>query len=432
MARSGVLNVYIEEFSPRAGWIFKLIFEDLLGLKLKISGEIPAKSPLLNYSEKEIPGSFSIKPSGLLSEKDIRSQKIVMGEYEGLPVFFMCKGGDLPFDPFSMAFYLVSRYEEYLPFQPDQHGRFPHTESMAYKEGFLNKAIVNRLARILRDRLHQRFPDLEFNSPAYRFIPTVDVDIAFAHIGKGLVRTCGSLIRLLLKGDLKEARRRIRTMRGKDEDPYDNFDQLLTRFTDHSLEAVFFILAGDLGPYDRNLSLKNRRFASLIKNLSKFADIGIHPSYSAGHEAGRIAKEMKRLAGVTGVIPEKSRQHFVKMRFPDTYETLINVGIKEDYSMGYASIPGFRAGIASPFTFYNLHMEKETSLHIYPFMFMDTTLSDYLKLKPEDYLQEVRPLIDETRAVGGTLTGIWHNYALEDDKSKHEAFKEILKKVAEQ
>ena len=434
MARSGVLNVYIEDISPRVGWVFKLVFEDLLGLNLNMTSDSSALSlseqPVLNYSTAEASHLLSVTPYGLLSETGLRSQDITMGQYESLPVFFSTGGGDMPFDPFSMIFYLVSRYEEYLPFQADAHGRFPHTESLAYKEGFLDIAIVNRLALKLKDLLLQKFPELEFNCPGHRFIPTIDVDIAFAHLGKGFVRTYGSMAKLILKRDFKEISGRIKTMKGKAEDPYDNFDFLLSAFSRHALEPVFFILAGTPGPYDRNLSLRNKLFADLLKNLSERADIGVHPSYGAGNYPRKIEIEISRIADVTGREVSKSRQHFVRMKFPDTYDALIQNGIREDYSMGYASISGFRAGIASPFRFYNLREEKEASLMVYPFMFMDTTLDDYMKLEPEEYLNAVIPLIEEVKAVGGTLIAIWHNYALADDAQKHKAFKKILDKAA--
>jgi len=430
MARSGVLNVYIEEFSPRAKWIFHLMLEDLLGLQLKMVDEIPDDQPILNYSTKEIPGSLTIIPHGLLSEKDIRPQEILMGEYQDDPVFFMQNGGDLPFDPFAMAFYLVSRYEEYLPFKADAHGRFPHTESLAYKEGFLHLAIVNRIAFRLKEILGEKFPELEFHLPEYQFFPTVDIDIAFAHLGKGFVRTYGAMLKLLLKGDLKEIGRRFRSMQGKADDPYDNFAFLLESFSTYGYDPVFFVLAGDPGPYDRNLSTGNKKFAELIKDLSNQTQIGIHPSYGAGNNIERINKEIRRIDHLTGKQVEKSRQHFVKMSFPDTYEALLEAGISKDYSMGYASYSGFRAGIASSFNFYNLKTDQETSLQVYPFMFMDTTLDDYLSLEPEAYLDAVAPMIEEVKAVRGTLIGIWHNYALADNTKKHKAMLEILSKAS--
>jgi hypothetical protein len=54
-----------------------------------------------------------------------------------MPVFCQRQIGDLPFDPLAATFYLVSRYEEYLPFIPDEHGRFPAKQSFAFSNGFL-------------------------------------------------------------------------------------------------------------------------------------------------------------------------------------------------------------------------------------------------------------------------------------------------------
>ena len=106
---------------------------------------------------------------------------------------------------------------------------------------------------------------------------------------------------------------------------------------------------------------------------------------------------------------------------------LIKNGIKEDYSMGYADSHGFRASIATPFSFFNLKDNSETNLKIYPFMMMDTTLHDYLGLEPDKYLEAVMPVIEEVKACKGTLSGIWHNYAMADNPREHHAFREIMK-----
>jgi hypothetical protein len=58
---------------------------------------------------------------------------------------------------------------------------------------------------------------------------------------------------------------------------------------------------------------------------------------------------------------------------------------------------------------------------------MDTTLSDYMGLLPEEYMKAILPIIEEVKEVNGSLIGIWHNYALADDQEKHLAFKTILK-----
>jgi hypothetical protein len=137
--------------------------------------------------------------------------------------------------------------------------------------------------------------------------------------------------------------------------------------------------------------------------------------------------EINRIKEVTGKSIRSSRQHFVRMQLPGTYNRLMEKGINKDYSMGYAGASGFRASIAAPFNFFDLSTEKETALRVYPFAFMDSSLGDYLNLQPGQYHNSVQPLIDEVKGCGGLLIGIWHNYALADDIDKHAAFRSILK-----
>ena len=67
----------------------------------------------------------------------------------------------------------------------------------------------------------------------------------------------------------------------------------------------------------------------------------------------------------------KSRQHYIRMNLPETYRLLLENGIKEDHSMGYGSINGFRASVASAFIGMTLGQIKETKLIIRPFCYME-------------------------------------------------------------
>jgi hypothetical protein len=427
MAGSEVVNILVDDYGPRAEWIFRLIFEEILGMKAVVNptGGTAGKIAL-NYSLSDIAGMPAIRPAGLLAERGIKRQHISVDDHDGMPVFYRVEGGDLPFDPFSMAFYLVSRYEEHLPFEPDRHGRFPHTAALAWKEGFLGMPLVNRLAMTIRDLLLKYYPGLPSPPGKYSFVPTVDVDLAYAHLGKGFLRTCGAMAKLLLKVKAGEIHNRLRSMLGKQKDPYDNFEWMNRVFEGFGLQAVYFVLVGDRSPYDRNLSVRNKRFAELIKVLDQHGSIGIHPSYRSADEPVRIAKELDRLQKVCGRKINKSRQHFVRLALPDTYRELLKYGITDDYSMGYPSICGFRASIATSFSFYDLMDEQLTGLRVHPFMFMDTSLGDYMELQPAQYATALKPVIGEVKKYNGTLCGIWHNYALGDDEQKQRAFEEII------
>jgi len=82
--------------------------------------------------------------------------------------------------------------------------------------------------------------------------------------------------------------------------------------------------------------------------------------------------------------------------------------------MGYADNVGFRAGICTPFTFFDLLEDKEISVTIHPFAYMDGSLNQYLGLSIEESIQKIKQLKREVKAVNGQFIGVWHNETLND------------------
>ena len=122
------------------------------------------------------------------------------------------------------------------------------------------------------------------------------------------------------------------------------------------------------------------------------------------------------------------------MSLPDTYRRLIEEGILEDYSMGYASAAGFRAGTCRPFYFFDLELNTETALKIFPFQVMDRTLKDYMGLSEEEAYKIMRSLVDSVYEMGGTFVSIWHNEAFSDHgewKGWREIYIRILDYISE-
>ena len=251
--------------------------------------------------------------------------------------------------------------------------------------------------------------------------------MAFAHLGKGLIRSVGGFGKLVLRFKLKEIFERILTLAGIISDPFNNFDKLIEQQKKYNLKSLFFVNLGDYGTYDKNISYKKKRLRKLLKKLDQSAEIGTHPSYKSNENSEKVKIEKERLEGILNSKVTKSRQHFLLLSFPETYNNLINSGITDDYSMGYASQMGFRAGICNSYNFYDLAGEKETSLRIHPFAFMDTMLEEYLKLNSAQIVEYVKPLIEETKKYNGELIAIWHNYALSNNKEKLRVYREIIK-----
>jgi hypothetical protein len=187
---------------------------------------------------------------------------------------------------------------------------------------------------------------------------------------------------------------------------------------------------GDRAQFDKNLSPRSRTLQKLIQSLQKNNLIGIHPSYQSHSKKEKIGIEKTRLEKITNKTIERSRQHFLKLDFPTTYENLISNAVKEDFTMGFASQIGFRAGICAAYPFFNLQENKERPLWIHPFQIMDGTLNHYLRLSPEQAISKIEKIVAQTKAVNGTFVSLWHNSSLSEQgewKDWTEVYKKLVK-----
>lgn len=403
-----------------------IILKQLLGLDYEILTDrvafIQSKLPKISYaSERLCQEEFHIPLHSLLFEKGIQPQTIEVFHHFNLPAFFKKPSmkEDLPFDLFAMAFYLVSRYEEYLPYKADKYGRFPAEESLAFQSGFLERPLVNLWVKKLGELLNQKFPEVRLRPPIYSFQPTYDIDFAWAFLNKGFVRTIGGLLRNLLRFEIEEMIQKGKVFLGLKEDPFFTFKYLDSLHEKYKLNPIYFFLLADWGEFDKNISPKNPAFQKLVLDLTRKYNFGIHPSFRSNAENQFVKIEKTRLEKIAGKPVFKSRQHFLKLAFPKTYRNLLEVGIKADYTMGYASQIGFRASIAHPYKWYDLQNEQITDLTIHPFAVMDVTLKQYLKIPPEKGLKKVQALIQNCKDVEGTFTTLWHNSSLSNEKDWH-------------
>lgn len=427
--------IYSTKTSERLKYILKYIFKDIYGLEYRLIHTIDefkaSEFIKINYSQEQIDGAIHIKPADLLFETDILQKKIEVGIWDNLKVFFETeKSADVPFDIFSASFYLISRYEEYLPFSADQHGRFEANQSLAYKNNFLYDPIIDQWACKLALVIKSKYPSFTICDRVFKYISTIDIDNAYAYLYKGTVRTIGAAMRDLIKLNADENKKRIETIKGE-KDPFDTYGYLYEIHNKYGINPIWFFLVGNYSTYDKNLPLDNEAFQNLIKEISINAEVGIHPSYESNKDFNQLEKEYSYIKEITGKPVTKSRQHYLKLMINETYRNLIKLGIKEDYTMGYATEVGFRAGTCTPFNFYDLYAEKETNLKIFPFQVMDATLNQYLKLDVDAAIEKVSMLINKVKQVKGTFISLWHNESL-SDHGNWKGWEPVYKKMFEQ
>jgi hypothetical protein len=413
------LLVYAHPVTPRIKYIFHLLLTGLNGFDISFTSNreqfISHPGPKVSYTSNPLSDEVFFRPAGLLFEEGVHPVETDFIDFKGHPAFFRVdsKGTAFTFDPFAASFFLVSRYEEYLPFTKDIHDRFPAEQSIAFRNGFLDRPLVNIWSIHIAELIRGRFPDLPVKPRIFQFQPTVDIDSAYAYRHKGFLRNTGGYLRSLIRLDINEIRERTGVLAGWQHDPFDTYGYLLDLHTTYGLKPDYFILLGDYGRKDKNLSYRNKLFRELIRDLAKTGKTGIHPSY-ASSDPVKLKIEINRLSSILGRQVTMSRQHFLRLRLPTTYRNLVDLQVSHDFSMGYPSSPGFRAGICDPFTFYDLEREAELPLVIHPFTVMDGTLKDYMDLDPQAALHVIKDLIDRVKAVNGTFIPIWHNESLCD------------------
>ena len=409
-----MILVYTHKITPRLRYVFKHIFTRTLLIPVKFTTTIEefiAHSGLkMTYSKAPLGKEFFIRSNDLLFEQGVNDLDINIFNYEDVPCFFNAGSKSvLPFDVFAASFFLLSRYEEYLPHVRDIHERFTAEQSLAFKYRFLEKPVIDIWAYKLLDKLQEKFPNYAYKKRTYKYISTIDVDNAYAYKYKSLIRTFGGFVKDFFGLKLKTFWDRFVILTNIKKDPYNTFTSILTLKEQYKIDTIFFFLVADYTTFDTNVSAAKNKFRLLIKSIGDYAKIGLHPSYFSMKDEVLLKKEKERLEAITNTPMEKSRQHYLRFSLPETYQNLIDLEIKEDYSMGYASHVGFRASTCTPFYFYDLDFEIQTPLKIVPFALMDTTLNDYMELTPRQSLGKIRELKNEVKAVNGTFVTLFHN-----------------------
>ncbi len=370
----------------------------------------------INYSAKEFDEAvFAVSPHPLLFEKDIKEQNIVCSRWNGLKVFFPAKG-DIPFDIFAASFFLVSRYEEYLPHAKDMYGRYAHENSTAFRHDFLNVPLINQWLMAFSAQLKQTFPLWEPKHAEFTFLPTYDIDEAFSYRHKQGWRFLGATVKDMLSGNWKRIGIRNKVRSGFLPDPFDSYGWMDELHRQHQLKPnYFFLVAEKNSRHDKNILPAALAMQKLIQQHAGKYNIGLHPSWQSGDDKELLGKEKDSLEKISGASITSSRQHFIRLNLPETYRRLVEAGIQEEFSMGYGSINGFRASVASPFYWYDLEKEEATSLLIYPFCYMEANSFFEQKLSPPRALEEMRYYYSVVKNVNGLFITVWHNTFLGTD-----------------
>lgn len=415
-----MILVFVSEITPRLNYVFDFIF-GIRKIEYKLTVDAAEFQSFtgrkLNYSDQTLDGEH-IVPAKLCFNDSVNDIGV---EWSSESPWGCLRIDDI-IDPIASIFYILTRYEEYfLPSKDlDEHGRFPYQASILSVDDKVEQAHCDRWAHMII-----RFIDPEWvkDSTKTVIVPTFDIDNTFAYKLKTGKRMIFSLIKDVFFGNKKRIKERSEVLNGA-KDPYDTFD-LISKIGAKYPTTLVFWLVGKRAKKDRNISIENKQHQAVIKAVDNHAQVNLHPSYASNSSKEVISNEKKSLSDVVGRTILKSRQHFLRFNIKTTFNSLIDCGFTDEYSMGFAEHIGFRSGTAHTHKWFDLSKNEVTGLTLHPFVYMDGTLNEYMLLSIKESKNRIKGLFEEVQEFGGEFIFLWHNETI-GDYGKWEGWSEVL------
>lgn len=411
-----MLTIYSTSYTPRLSFVLHF-FLDSEEFHVTDSREayLAAERPALCYARKPLGRGVHIVPCGLLAERSHHFEQPPVGrDAAGTPVLYPDSASDMGFDPLGAAFFLLARCEEYGSKQRDAHGRYLPEQSVLATMGCMERPIVDEWALELRRRIRAACPGALPRERRGRIVMTHDIDLPYRYRARGPLHTLGALGRdLLLLRRPGEALRRMRSILHLDPDPYFNLEALAHADRAAGLPSLFFVHCGPCGRYDRKDRMPSLAYRRTLRRMAQGGqDIGLHPSYETWNDPPKMAAEKHCLEQRLKQKVSASRQHYLRFRVPQTPRALLTCELTDDYSLGYSTQPGFRAGTARPFPYFDLGFNVGTELILHPLAAMDVTLQRDLHLSAPAAAEKMLSLARTALSVGGDCCLLIHNSTL--------------------
>lgn len=469
-----VLQVIVVKFppthAPERAYIVSVIFHEFLGIDVAVQPDPDRRDILLTDRQHtkrivladtffSLPlerwltqGSMPGQPLRLWNAQDSlpeanllgRSVPVIYGEDPESASFFRASQDEIyiGLDVLGSAFFMLSRYEELVTPTRDEHNRFPPTAALAFKEGFLERPIVDEYVEILWACMHRLWPRLERRDCQYEVQLTHDVDKPFGVKGQSMFRLVKGLGGdVLVRRSLSTAVKRLGSFMipgdvGDRLDPNNTFDWLMRESESAGLKSAFFFMAGKTSSFDSGYDVKNHRFQRLFRRIHERGhEIGIHPSYGTYQSADLIAGEVAalRTAMETADVFQDTlggRHHFLRWDASQTWQHWDAAGLTYDSTLCYAQQPGFRTGTCREYPVFSMASSKALRLTEHPLIVMEGSLlqKKYLALSPDETLEKIAGLSSVCRRMRGTFGLLWHNNSLLAP-SQRRLFKSVLQLV---
>jgi len=401
-----MLLIFTQKATPRLTYVFKHVFTRILGIEIGFTSTIEEfvayNEAKISYGKQPMGNELFFQSEGLLVQQGIESVDITVKEWEDTSCFFAVSSRSaLPYDIFAASFYLLSRYEEYLPHVKDELSRYPASESLGYKHEFLQQPVVDIWAYKLISVLQEVFPSIVLPKKKMEVHSVIEASQPYAFSHKGLFRNVLGYVSDFLKFRMRSVLKRSKVILGLRKDPYNTFNWIIAATKASTAKVTIFFMLGDALVFSEGLSQHRKKFRSLMKFVSDYQELGLLFSPNALHEYESLKTEKKQLEEITNrtLLSTMNAQFLVNL--PDVPRHLIELEVQRDFTMAYRNAIGFRAGTCTPFLFYDLDFEIKTPLEIQPIATATMAMNG---LEETEIERAVNSLYNEVKKVRGTFT----------------------------
>jgi len=406
-----MLLIYTQKITPRITYAFRHICTRILGVETQFTSRIEEfvahNGAKLSYGKQPLGSEMFIHSEGLLTQQGFESIDIVMKDWGDTICFFSSiSNSAVPFDIFSASFYLMSRYEEYLPHLKDTFGRFPYTQSLAHREGFLRQPVVDIWAYKFKMILLESFPDLVFPIKKMNIHNVIDASQPFAFVQRGFLRAVIGFSSDLWKMKMRSIITRGQVLMTLRKDPYNTFKWIINTAKRSASKHTFFFRLGDSSDFKEGMNTKRLKFKLLVKFISDYKEVGLIFSSETLEDYEKVKREKERMEEMTNRVLISSMNAHYMVNLPAIYRNLVELEVERDFTMVYENEVGFRAGTCTPFLFYDLDSETKTPLIIHPLAF---TTNAFENKYESEINKTFKMLFDSVDQVNGTFSMVFSN-----------------------
>jgi hypothetical protein len=332
------------------------------------------------------------------------------------------------YDIFASSFFMLSRWEEYVITDRDRHGRVASSHCIAGKFNFLDRPIVNEYAEFIWNLLLRLDGRVKRISRESRNFVSCDVDLPYDLSRRNFYQTIKRSIARSLRSDL-----------GKPHFPLMNYfaNSLDTRYDLYWLSLKWIMdvneSAGNIvdfnfipyvtaDNYDPKFSFDDNTIRNTLRNiLERGHRVGFHPGYSTYNDAFLFNHSLDIFKNVLcldkrGLSTLGGRQHFLRWSFPASLHMWADSGLKYDSTLGFADRAGFRCGVCTEFSLFDVMNRCSLNLKERPLIVMECSVisSNYMGYgrtdKAANFMLGLKNICQKYK---GDFSVLWHNTALE-------------------